>query len=207
MKQILPIALLSVALCGAAFAQTSRNSNSTNVQVGVIPLPRGVDRIVALDHSNQLLAQGREDDTVRTQVIQVKHVYAGGIARLFGGTVIPTAPFVSPGFSNGGFNSQPSFNAIGGLNNGFNNGFNSGLNNGGFNNGGFNNGFNNGGGNGFLFPQGNVQFGAGQNSNFRFQPNLGNVPRNVDVRSIRQPGLGIGTPAGNFFLPAQTENR
>ena len=34
--------------------------------------------------------------------IRVRHIYAGGLAQLFGGTVIPTLPFVSPGSGGGG---------------------------------------------------------------------------------------------------------
>lgn len=209
---------LTALLGSAALAQTSNRNATANSQGGVFPLPDKVERAVALDHTNQLLAQTRDDagGTI-TQALSVKHVYIGGIAQLFGIPVIPSRAFVSPGFNNGGFNNglnQPGFN---------NGGANNGINNGGFNNGGNVNGGN--GGNGFLFPQNNITFGAGQ-PNFSVQPfgqfgpqfssqpnantfngnNLGNVPQGQPVRPRGQAGLGIGTPRGNFFLPSQITN-
>jgi len=43
-------------------------------------------------------------DVKKPQLIIVRHIYAGGIALLFGGTVLPTQPFVSPQSSSTGGN-------------------------------------------------------------------------------------------------------
>jgi hypothetical protein len=46
-----------------------------------------------------------EEKTFR--ILTVKHVYVGGIAGMFKGTgVVSTAPFVSPGFANGGMGGR-----------------------------------------------------------------------------------------------------
>jgi hypothetical protein len=83
-------------------------------------------------------ATDSEEKTFR--ILTVKHVYVGGIAGMFKGTgIIPTAPFVSPGFANGG-------GGIGGKNQGggFGGGF--GGQQGGFGGGGFGGGGFGGGG-------------------------------------------------------------
>lgn len=84
--------------------QNRGGANGNNRGGGVFQLPQGVERLVALDAYNTLIAQTRDDDgTVHYSLIPVRHIYAGGIAALFGGTTIPTAQFVSPGgFGNGG---------------------------------------------------------------------------------------------------------
>jgi len=55
-------------------------------------------------------------DVKKPQLIIVRHIYAGGIALLFGGTVLPTQPFVSPdsGTSSGGGGNNRSGNNRGG---------------------------------------------------------------------------------------------
>jgi len=178
---ILSAALLaSAALAQAAPAQAPLASTTSQAQGGVLPLPDGVDRLVGLDAQNTAVAQMRPEvgQDVHYHVILVKHVYVGGIVALFGGTIVPTAPFVSPGMAQGG-----NFGGAQGGNFGFPGG------------GGVNQGQQN---NGFLFPQGGVN--NGQQNNAGFNPN-----RNAPLRPNNQPGLGLGTPLGNFFLPAQTE--
>ena len=67
---------------------------------------------------------GAADDTTPPppQLIQIKHIYAGGIALLFGGSVLPTLPFVAPasGSNNfGGNNQQGGQGGFGGQQGGF----------------------------------------------------------------------------------------
>lgn len=81
-------------------------------QGAVFPLPDGVQQLTAVDPQNVLIAQTQDVDTGQKgyHLITVRHLYAGGIARLFGGTVIGTQMFVSPAQSGGGFGApQGSF--------------------------------------------------------------------------------------------------
>ena len=100
---------LSLSCLATAHAQQNRSS-------GVLPLPPGISRLIAVDAQNTLLAEttGENGEPRQFFALPVRHVYAGGLARLFGGTVVPTAPFVSPYFNqnngrfnqnNGGFNT------------------------------------------------------------------------------------------------------
>ena len=97
---------------GTAHAQFGVNNNNgnrggangTNRTGAIFALPQGVQRLVSLDAYNTLLAQTQDDDgTIHYQLIPVRHIYAGGIAALFGGVSIPTLQFVSPGAGGGGF--------------------------------------------------------------------------------------------------------
>jgi hypothetical protein len=196
----------------AAFAQTNRagrNGNANGNQGGVFTLPKNVDRMVALEHNNTVIAQTREDDGSKSYAaLQLRHISPRALAYIFGATTIPTEALVMPPSMNNGFNG-------GGQNSGFPG--NNGANNSGFNNG--NNGFN-GGGNGFMFPQSNTNPGNGFGNNFGNsfnnglgnQPqwnngnaNRGNFPQNAPLQG-NGAGLNFGTPAGNTFLPSQTTN-
>ena len=144
MKLQIAFATLAVC-CVAASAQNGQLVGATSqAQGGVLPLPDGVEKLVALDAQNRILAQLRPaaDEPQQFRLLEVKHVYVGGIVALFGGTVIPTGPFVSPGFAgmnNFGAMSQGGFNVPGGFNqNQQNNGFNNGGNNQNQQNNGFN---------------------------------------------------------------------
>ena len=150
--------VLALSMSFATTAHAQQGNGQRNNNAGLLPLPPGIARIIAVDAQNTLLAEsdgetnGFANGASRQFFgITVRHVYAGGIARLFGGEVIPTAPFVSPFFNqnNGGFNG----------NNGNNQNNNGGFNNGGFNNGNFGN--NNFGNNNF----GNNNFNGGNASN------------------------------------------
>lgn len=197
----------SVAFSSAAFAQSNRQNTTVNAQVGVFPLPQGVNRMLALEHNNSILTETKEDDGSKCYAsFQLKHISPRAFAYIFGATVIPTEALVMPPAAmNGGFGNNGGNFGFPGNNGGFNNGGNGGFNN------GFNNGFQ-GGGNGFMFPQSN-NFGNGFNNGVGSgQPvfnngnaNLGNFPQNTPFPN-NQAGLGIGTPVGNFFAPAQTTN-
>ncbi len=184
--------LAAALISSTAFAQSNRQTTTVNNQVGVFPLPNGVNRLVAMEHNNTVLAETSEDDgSKRYASFKLRYISPRAVAYLFGAAVIPTEALVMPpAAANGGFNG-------GGQNFGFPGG------NGGFNNGG-NNGFN-GGGNGFMFPQGNNVFSNGQPLLNNGRANLGNVPRNAPFPN-NTAGLGVGTPVGNFFVPAQTTN-
>lgn len=71
---------------------------------GVFDLPGDVQRVISLDAHNVLIVESRgaRDRSSTYDVIPIRHVYSGGIARLFGGTIISTEQFVSPGLANGG---------------------------------------------------------------------------------------------------------
>ena len=194
-----PIVFVLAATCigHAAFAQNSRATRSNNTQGGVLALPKNVDRMVALEHNNTVIAQTSEDDGSKSyRALRMQHISPRALAYIFGATVIPTEALVMPpAFNNGNNGGGQNFAFPG------NNGFNG-------NNGG-NQGFNNGG-NGFLFPQGNTNFGNGLGNNFGNQPqrnpgNRANFPQNTPFQG-NGAGLGIGTPAGNFFVPSQTTN-
>lgn len=144
MKHFLTNAIAGALLCAPALAQPGQN-NQNNAFGGnggaVFELPPSVQNVVSIDALNMIIiAQDgeREGETQYTTSI-IKHVYSGGIARLFGGTSVPTAQFATPGLLNGGGNNG----GFGGNNGGF------GGNNGGFggNNGGFGGNNQNGGGN------------------------------------------------------------
>ena len=175
--------LIGAALTQSAHAQGAANlpplvGATSKAQGGVFTLPNGVEKLSAVDAQNTIVAQMRPDASEPRQyrLIQIKHVYAGGIAMLFNGSgVIPTGPFVSPGFAQGGQN--------GGNQGGGNQNVNVGIGGG------------NQGGNGFFFPQ-NVQ----QPGGVQFTPNNGAAQ---PLRPNNQPGLGLGTPFGNFFVPAR----
>lgn len=127
---------------------------------GIFPLPEGVNRVISIDAQNVLLAEMEgADGQTEYALIRPRHVYSGGLARLFGGDVIPTEQFVSPAFNGGNGNGGNGGNGFGGNNGNFNpnnsaNNFGGGNNFGnngpvfgGFNNGGYgNNGYGNDGG-------------------------------------------------------------
>ena len=140
--------LLCGALCALSalpvLAQT-RAQPAPGAGGAVFQLPPSVKNVVSIDAHNLLIIESERNGQTQYTTSLVKHVYSGGIARVFGGTVVPTAVFVSPvgaqfaqniGGGTGTGVAQAGGANLGG--NGF--GGNGGFNNGGFNNGGFNNG-------------------------------------------------------------------
>ncbi len=184
MKLSFSLAAIVLAISVPALAQTRPNVGNRTSGGGVLPLPKGVDRVVSIDAYNELLAEGTDDTGRRIYTpIIINHVYSGGIAALFGGISIPTEQFVSPGagggsnrggggfgvrgFGGGGNTFQTgggNFNGSQGFNGG--NNFNGGQNGGpitGFNNLGVNGGFNSAG-NGQIFQTPNGGTGFSQSS-------------------------------------------
>lgn len=176
MKPLLISAIASALFCIPAAAQQQRGAGAANNAFGnggaVFQLPPSVQNVVSIDALNTLIIVSDDEQSGETQYTPalIKHVYSGGIARLFGGTAVPTAQFATPGLINGG--------GFGGVQNGF------GGNNGGF---GGNNGNNNGGGfggqnfgGGSFGGNGNFQNGALQGNGFNTQN------RNIIANARRQ---------------------
>jgi hypothetical protein len=81
-----------IALSLSAQAQTRPNIRAA----ATLPLPEGVKRVVSIDAYNVLLAETERDGARGFAGIELRHGYSGGYARLFGGTIISTAEFISP---------------------------------------------------------------------------------------------------------------
>ena len=169
MKPLLFGALAGALLCTSALAQPQRGGDNTNfgAQNGaVFQLPQGVQNIVSIDALNTIIiaSDGEQPGQTRYTPLRIKHVYSGGIARLFGGLVVPTAQFATPGaFVNGANGNQNGNNNGGVATVGGNN--NAGFQN---NNGGFGGGFqnNNGSFGGGGFGGGGFQNGALRGNGF-----------------------------------------
>lgn len=183
-KKIMKNLILTLGLVGAcalapatsALAQPARGANAAQGGGGVFALPQGVKRVVSIDAYNMLMVEVDRDGKSAYVGMPARHVYSGGLARLFGGTVVPTADFVSPG---AGGNGQ------GGMGRGGAGGGNIGLTGvgGGFGGGGFgggNQGFGNAGG-GIGGVLGGGGFGAGNLVNRQIVPSLGAIAVNPQV--------------------------
>ena len=159
MKTLIFCGLAGPLLASPAFAQPALNGANNNAfgrnDGAIFQLPPRVNNVVSIDAFNMLIlaSEGeRPGETQYTPTI-IQHVYSGGIARLFGGTAVPTAQFVTPGQfgnngnnnnnggvagvggNNGGFGGNTNNGGFGGAQNGFGGGF---QNNGGFQNGALN---------------------------------------------------------------------
>ena len=161
MKPLLFGAIAGALLCTPALAQPQsqqqRGGDNTNfgAQNGaILQLPAGVQNVVSIDAHNMIIiaSDGERDGETRYTPTRIKHVYSGGIARLFGGFSVPTAQFVTPGaFNDGNNNNQNGGVAASGGNNNSSGFGGENQNNNGAQNGGFGGGFQNGAlrGNGF----------------------------------------------------------
>src|SRR5688500_13602393 len=110
----------AVLLLGGSYPAQAQQAASE----GAIKLPDSVRRVISIDAHNILLAEVGDPEVPAESeyaALIIRHIYSGGIARVLGGTVIPTEIFVSPAFNKGGFGgTNPSgIASIGG--NGFNN--------------------------------------------------------------------------------------
>lgn len=92
---------ISLLLTGATLLALSLNAGAQTQpnprDAATLPLPEGVKRVVSIDAYNVLLAETERDGARGFGLITVRHIYAGGLALLFGGGIIPTQQFVSPG--------------------------------------------------------------------------------------------------------------
>ena len=95
---------LGLGAFSSASAQPRGNNNRAQGGGAALPLPEGVRRVVSIDAYNVLLAEFERDGKRGMSPLIVRHIYSGGIARLFGGTSIPTEQFISPGVLGGGNN-------------------------------------------------------------------------------------------------------
>lgn len=106
MQRVTGISCVLAGGCLATLPALAQNTANRNNQTrsAVIQLPPGVDNVVSIDALNTILAETSDPDTGDNEQIipfSIQHVYSGGIARVLGGTSIPTEQFVSPAFSNG----------------------------------------------------------------------------------------------------------
>ncbi|MDF2439630.1 MAG: hypothetical protein JWN98_614 [Abditibacteriota bacterium] len=170
--------------------------NGGNNGGGVIALPKGVRNVISIDAHNTLLAEVEDATGESSEYVQmqVRHVYSGGIAKILGGTIVPTEQFVSPafnkqgGFGNNGFQAaQPGLNG-GNMNGNFNvNPSGAGMGAGaGFGNG---YGFGNGVGNGYGYYGTTTVTGA--NGATGTLPNFGGFIGNGQV--VPQNGMSQST--------------
>jgi hypothetical protein len=111
----------------AANAQTRGNfpARGNNVaQGGTLPLPEGVNRVVSIDAHNYILAEEGTGTQRTYSAINIRHLYSGGIAKLFGGSSVSTDQFISPSAGGAGATGN---NRRGGVNvRGTGNGFSGG---------------------------------------------------------------------------------
>ena len=150
MKRFLPVAstLAFALICaGSARAQDDTQDNAQPL-AGVLQAPAGITGIVSIDAHNTLLVESQAPgEPKQHSLFVVRHIYSGGLARLFGGSIIPTealvipesarrsgfaSPSVSPGIG-GGSNNNGNNNGNNNFNPGNNNANNNGNNNGNFN--------------------------------------------------------------------------
>jgi hypothetical protein len=88
-----------VPLCLSASAQQNAAQQSIpSAASAILETPSGVGRLIAIDAHSMLLAESTPGPNSEPGLwpVNVKHVYPGGIARLFGGIIVPTETFVSP---------------------------------------------------------------------------------------------------------------
>ena len=155
MKNLIFCAVAGALLGAPALAQPRNNANQNNfgAQNGAIfQLPPSVQNVVSIDALNTIIIaqDGARDGETQYTPLRIQHVYSGGIARLFGGTSVPTAQFATPGLLNGGGNNNFNNGAVaaGGNQNGVRNFGGNGFGNnqsGGFGGNNFGGGFSNGG--------------------------------------------------------------
>ena len=148
MKPLLFGAIAGALLCTPALAQQQVQQAGNNANFGaqngaILQLPPGVQNVVSIDAFNMVIiaSDGEQPGQTRYTPTRIKHVYSGGIARLFGGFSVPTAQFVTPGAFDNNQNGNQNNNqnggvaAVGGQNN--QNGFGGGFQNNGNFGGGF----------------------------------------------------------------------
>lgn len=92
----------------AGFVGSAAQAQTAPAGAGTMELPKGVTRVISIDAHNFLLVESVDaDGKKKYSIIQPRHVYSGGLARIFGGTVIPTEALVIPESANGaGFQGQ-----------------------------------------------------------------------------------------------------
>ncbi|MBW3635836.1 MAG: hypothetical protein KY445_05135 [Armatimonadetes bacterium] len=88
----------SLFFTGAALLALSWSAGAqprANTPRAALPLPEDVRRVTAIDAYNVLLVEKNEAPR-QFALIEPRHVYAGGLALLFGGRVFSTRELVSP---------------------------------------------------------------------------------------------------------------
>jgi hypothetical protein len=89
---------VSSLAAGTAQAQVASNTPTGG---GVMQLPKGVTKVVSIDTQNVLLVESVDaDGNKHYNIIRPRHVYSGGLARIFGGSIISTEQLVIPESAN-----------------------------------------------------------------------------------------------------------
>ena len=128
MKRFLPVAsTLAFALICAGSA---RAQDDAQPLAGVLQAPADITGIVSIDAHNTLLVESQAPgEPKQYSLFVVRHIYSGGLARLFGGSIIPTEALVIPESARRSSFASPSVSPGIGGNNNRNSNFNSGYNN------------------------------------------------------------------------------
>jgi len=99
-------------------AVTARPAQAQTAPAGgaAMQLPKGVTKVVSIDLHNYLLVEAVDaEGKTHYSIIQPRHVYSGGLARIFGGTLIPTADLITPESANRtGGRTRSGFSPLGG---------------------------------------------------------------------------------------------
>jgi len=142
MNRLNPVVSKAVStLALAVICTANAHAQSTTEQdAGVLTPPPEITSIISIDAHNTVLIESQNPDAPNEpkqySLSVPRHIYSGSIARIFGGTIIPTEVLVIPESAR-----RANFGAPGGVS-GIGNGGN--FNNGNNNSGGYNNGFNTG---------------------------------------------------------------
>lgn len=180
----LPAHAQSVSAQGEQAATGQNSGRGQQNGRSVLPLPKGITKVISVDSQNSLLVEMDDpDDPTQKQytVIRINHVYSGGIARLLGGTIIPTELLVSPGYSQGNGNGNGGFPGPSAYSN---------------------NGNNAGGGVGFFNPTAGATNGATNNG---YAPGANGTTGNY-ANGYNQNSNGQGAPLSYTTSPSYNHN-
>lgn len=133
MKLETQVKMAVIAIATFGVLSTSRAQQNVAPTSGVLAPPSPVTNVISIDAHNTLLIESQpqnasQKDANKEYSLAVPlHVYSGGIARLFGGTVVPTEVLILPesalrsnfGNVNSGGNNFGANNFGGGFNRSF----------------------------------------------------------------------------------------
>jgi hypothetical protein len=86
------IAIMAMTICSATLS-----ANAQQAQIGgagVLQPPADISQIISIDEHNSVLIESA--DPKEYSLALPRYIYSGGVARIFGGTIIPTENFVIP---------------------------------------------------------------------------------------------------------------
>ena len=128
------LSAISIVTVAAMCASSASAQGAARPLAGILQAPPEIAGIVSIDAHNVLLVESQSSYDPKAprqySLFVPRHVYSGGLARLFGGSVIPTEVLAIPESAR-----RSNFGAPGGVSSGFggsnnngNNDFNSGNN-------------------------------------------------------------------------------